>query len=525
MDRDTKGVDYEDSSDDNQSREASKTKQKKRGRKRLSKLSMPIFGHELKSGSAKVVFPREEDASNPYKMAEMPDDPALDSNEGFTFTFKLAHGSEAIEKAVKVVGDRARLHAKAFPVEAVDKKHQLDVDRATPGLYVHSKYTALLKEEVALGLSKPKDMGITAGQKRARLLIEGVCSVLEMDMSIAEVAEKLRLPYCTLWTAVAKYKLSPASFVFQMDKQLDRSFLCKLPDKETFVDRFNQTLPLLPTKVHLARFLRANFAIDEAMSDNELVNKAKKKYDLVKRCPKIGKVVKPSVEREMAIRCFDYLLDSCFLQQSFVSIFDCCSFSLDKSGLQVWTTGSIRPQLDVASSNAFVHALTAISSTGIDMIMFKKRPIDSNDINTFMVIYLDSFDSRRVIVLDNAAVHRRADLERIGHHYDATFVYNCPNNPRRNPVEWVFGATKAKYRAATRLSSKFCVDDVLAAFMDVHNSCYHQTVIKCLVCGNIKINITNVMFILFVLKKIYDRYVLFFLQTKDIRIVYFYFQQ
>ena len=68
------------------------------------------------------------------------------------------------------------------------------------------------------------------------------------------------------------------------------------------------------------------------------------------------------------------------------------------------------------------------------MPMLKKKPVDANDIRTFMAINLKSYEQRAVVVLDNAGVDRRSDMRKLVVR-STPLRLHCPNKPYRNPVE------------------------------------------------------------------------------------------
>ena len=208
---------------------------------------------------------------------------------------------------------------------------------------------------------------------------------------------------------------------------------------------------------------------------------AKKEYGLTKRVPKICSIVRESENRTMGMQAFRLILNSFFVDHSFLAVFDVTTFKLDKTSLKTWTVPGFRPNLNVRQGNASLHVLCAISAREVDMMMMmNKTSVTAADIDVFFSTYFNCFQNKRVVLLVNAAVRGRKDLELVARHYERAFVYNARHNPTANPIEWIFGATKAKYRALTSVSSQFDVNVVLQAFAEVHRSCYHTTIQKCL---------------------------------------------
>ena len=145
-----------------------------------------------------------------------------------------------------------------------------------------------------------------------------------------------------------------------------------------------------------------------------------------------------------------------------------------------WTIPGVRPEIPVLQTNASLHVLCCISICGIDMLMCRKGSVTATDINTFFRVYFDLFQSRRVVLLDNAAVHKRPDLQHIADKNDPIFIYNVPKNPDANPIEWIFATVKQKYRYLTKHDSIFRSTRVIEAFSSVQRTCNTSTVAKCL---------------------------------------------
>ena len=451
-----------------------------RGRPRLSKLSQPIMSFDLEVGKYEVTYLNEDDPNNPKNCIQDCDDPTIGKVEDFLATFKLENSAEENTKTMLAAEHLAEVDGKIEVKGDEPFKFQAQELKNTGTFYVNPIFAELMNSGLTMVPKTNKKIVRTGAQKRASDKLEGVRLVVAEGLSITKAAETVRLPYTVLWRAYAEYKLGPHNFCKKIKKQLEANDSVQLPTKEEFLNVFRASIPLLATTKDMLGFLRKNCMIDEDIKDKVLFEAARNKYNLVKRIPKQEKSVTDTKYRGMGISTFNLLLDKYFLSHSFLTIFDVATFKLETGNLKAWTLRGVQPKKVIKSSYDYIHALVAISFKGIDMIVCKRKPVMAEDINVFFRLYLETHGRKSMILLDNAAVHRRQDLELIGRQYGATFAYNVAKNPARNPIEWVFGAVKGKFRAICAQSDRFSASDAIRCFAEVHNTCYHSTVYRCL---------------------------------------------
>lgn len=453
---------------------------KKAGRPKMAMLSLPIFGHDLTDGLTDVNFCRADDPANPILILRSVELGSINFRDDYTHTFKLAEGKEQVKRAVNSVNLCALNSYKQTSVlhpnhalEKVSKQNQHD-------LYVHPKYQHLLSLDIFTQLNNEEKVTANPKVRSATKAIEGVRLVIDEGLTIERASDKVGLSYTALWREIAAYKIDPVRYC-QMKSELFSTPEDKLlPDSEVVKEKLCLEKPLLPTLGHFVNFMRGHFVLPENMPNSKLISESKKKYKIAKRAPKISKLVKESEDRTLGAQAFRSIVTNFFADHDFISIFDVTSFRLDKSSVKFWTMPKVKPEMQVQQGTVSVHVLCAVSSAGVDMLMLKKGSVFAEDINVFFLTYFENYARRRVVLLDNAGVHRRRDLEMIGRVADRKFCYNVPHNPHDNPVEWMFGAVKAKYRARTATKVYFNIKDVIESFRDVHTMCYTSTIQKCM---------------------------------------------
>lgn len=453
---------------------------RKKGRPKLSQMSLPIIGKDLEAGNTEVTFLKRDDDRNPECIIDRITLPIIEPTELFEFTVKLAEGSSEIQKAINLVQLRAVEARSMNMIKAGLPELNPDVERKAKLMYIHPKYTELLSKAGECRVDKEEKVEYKGLEAKSRKIIEGVKLVIIKNFTIKRSAEKVGLAYTTLWREVAKYRVSPNDFCSQIEANLKGKQKQVIPTTDMFKQHLMNTRAPLPTKDHLANYLRENFMIEENLSNKKLASEAVRQYGLVKRMPKLEQSIKHSEQRTLGCQAFDQIICKFFANFDFVAIFDVTTFRLDKSSTRCWTLPGIRPNLSSQPSFKAVHVMCSISRQGVDMLVLKKGTITAIDIKLFFALYFEYYHSRRVILLDNAGVHRRIDLEQIGRHFDRSFVFNAPKNPKNNPVEWLFGVVKKKYAAKTVLDTKFCYQKIIEVFREVHIYNYHDTLRRCL---------------------------------------------
>ena len=245
---------------------------------------------------------------------------------------------------------------------------------------------------------------------------------------------------------------------------------CSLLSKTTVANYLRDTLTsggqLFFNLPQIVQAMRSHFHTLESQSDTKIIKLCK--GSIPRKVRSKHRPEKPRLinqEDGVALAKKAILYD--FGVKKKMAIFDVTTFSDDLRPIKAWTIKGEKISFIGKKPWFYMHMLTCINADGIMAIQFAKKSLTKSDIMAFLSRTLQIYGSQNVVFLDNTPIHDRVMLNSLATVYDCRIIFNVPNQPDYNPVEWIFAPIKKVFREILASGYKASADAIVKAIRDV----------------------------------------------------------
>ena len=451
-----------------------------RGRPRMSRLSLPIFLGEGQPLPDVFSFQRLADFSRDVEKATATKVPAMHTRCCNQRVYKLRDGLAVATRLATLcglssatttnarrcleVGLRER-HEYQKRLVCLDLRHLLDVPAPTDDPPHHPR----------------QKLGETKKCWRALYLR------LVLKKSLGFVASATGMTKSSICKLVRCFWQSPQHFQEKHQASSVETTRFSALVKRQFQAEISSGSMLYRTKKSLVPKLRQMVGYNTGGSDRSLLKAAVAELGLRKVKINMKRALVFMPDREPTSNIVYLFLIQEFFQNRSCLIFDSTCFQGSSIDQRSWAPKGATPTADSLSFSLYRHVHVFLSRDGIEAMQCSKGSTDAMMINNIMRLCLSeiklhpsSGDRTRFIFLDNAPVHRLSELEKIAESLDLVFVLNLPNNPSGNPVEWLFGCWKAKFRNLHPDKVSWTPTDILQALVKLTKEEFNSTMTACL---------------------------------------------
>ena len=228
----------------------------------------------------------------------------------------------------------------------------------------------------------------------------------------------------------------------------------------------------------LTRWLRENLDIPKALTDKQLIEVAKNWWRISKKTAKLDKPLKYSSMLVDGRQVYDKFILGVFAMNPSVLIFDVCTFSLDHKGVKGWAPLLARPIVTHPTANRYYHLLLAINRDGVKAACLTKASVTAQDTAYFLISMLEKLGNVTCISLDNGPANTPKLIGKVAGLFGLNLVYNVASNPRKNPIECLFGVYKNEIRRQMIRRSNMVPADISLLLASVSRDTVRATIAR-----------------------------------------------
>ena len=317
---------------------------------------------------------------------------------------------------------------------------------------------------------------------------------LNMGLSFAQIAAKVRVSPSTVHKVISGYKHDPEEFVKVLKDSADTQKHFGADVGDVVADAALNNAHLLTSKKKFAKFLASKVIVPESWTDRRIFNVARKDLCLISRKPKCDRSLHAKAHSDMSLAMVDNIMLNLFYIRENMAIFDASCFLNDKLGLHCWSLRGVRPCLPGSNKVAGMHLMLLLFPDGTFSAQLLKHGVTEAVTSDFLMSAMsrrmaEKPNSTRIkfIFWDNASANSSRITQKLHANFSTTCIYNLPRNPTRNPVESAFGAIKKHYRSVAAKNRGVISDDIRDSLRFMLGERIEKTLshVKSLICTSL----------------------------------------
>lgn len=241
--------------------------------------------------------------------------------------------------------------------------------------------------------------------------------------------------------------------------------------------------PLLTSLAQVRTFIEQQKILPPGMVASRFIKQCRKSKGLRTYNPKFIKTRVEDDTRKSGKKAYCLLLNRLFLAAEPFLIFDSCSFYLHQTRPQLWGTPAYKPTLPFCYINQSLHLHMLISNKGIAGYTISREATTVEAILYTLSAVLTTFSltlprtrSCPVLFLDNSPLHKTGAVAELVSRLGYALVFNIPDFPQHNPIEWSFALIKKAFRSRTLGNTRIRPQDVAESIKDVTPVVFEKTV-------------------------------------------------
>lgn len=459
----------------------------RRGRPKLSLLSMVVTSRDINFGEEAFIYVRLEDYQDLVASIEEEFIKKDSKANEAPLIYCLKKGKAEAENLAKY----EKLTWDCVEHAVMNIKAKRDAEKKEVMRRVCFEVRDTLNHEVQK--ATPNPIRVTDNDEQKKLW-----KILNLrfiqNLNIKDVVFRTRVSIATVFRVCKKFTHDPQLF------NLNQIGKCK--EKTIFgsdlAEQLKQSLQsgevTFPNRASLIDYLSTRNPNIDSNNVTRVIKAAKAELKIVKRKVKRAKIVKPYDNLENLTNTAKLALLQFFHIEGSMLVFDCTSFTSNDFAEYSWTIRGIRPQISVKSAYRFRHTYALISAQGFEAVALCRGSSTKDTIRCFFIQALSRLIAQhngllpyRYVFLDNAPIHCHKQLSEIAGHYDVKFVFNMPNSPDYNPIEDIFGVVKSKFRQIVGINGVWTDANILQSISWTHKYRFTKTIrrnyhylVKCL---------------------------------------------
>lgn len=458
----------------------SQLSKRSRGRPRLSKLSLPFSEADMKYRAPSLVFMRELEYNKFVEDIKANTDCNLKKKYSDMFFYKLKDGVDTCKQLREVLNISSKIvdEVRARRTGAIDVHRSKIVSGFSSTAQDVLRLTSGMMDRIEIGIKKDK---VATPKFRA------VQMRLIHKMKYREISAETSLSIATCHNAVSNFIKSPQLYAEKLSLANESDVFFVSDAKERLIDITTSGSSALTNKKELIVELRKLVRPGMMKSDSSVFEAAKEEMSISKQVPKKTKAIIRDAFRIFGEETVRLAILKLFYVEQSMAIFDSTTFAANHTCSKVWSVAGNRPQVSFPAPSKFFHAHMLITQSSIQAVAIGKGSTTTADIRNFFITGLEKvkYDNFGVVpfkfvLLDNAPVHSETVIKEIAHRYQLIFIFNLPNNPSINPIEWLFGSIKAGFRKAICGRSSFGAEEIVETVAKASKRSFSKTMAACL---------------------------------------------